>query len=134
MSLEVIIMLCFLLFLITMFMFEPIKIDLIALSIPVFLVVLNPWTQVSPSQAISGFSSSATVTIGAMFIISSGVERSGLIQILGDKIISLTEQDETKQLLFIVIISGLIAGIINNTPVVALFIHRNCFSNKCIAL
>ena len=103
-------------------MFEPIKIDLIALSIPVFLVVLNPWTQVSPSQAISGFSSSATVTIGAMFIISSGVERSGLIQILGDKIISLTEQDETKQLLFIVIISGLIAGIINNTPVVALFI------------
>ncbi|MFO7815104.1 MAG: SLC13 family permease, partial [Halanaerobiales bacterium] len=122
MSLEVIIMLCFLLFLITMFMFEPIKIDLIALSIPVFLVVLNPWTHVSPSQAISGFSSSATVTIGAMFVISSGVERSGLIQILGDKIIGLTGQDETKQLTFIVIISGLIAGIINNTPVVALFI------------
>ena len=122
MTLEVIIMLCFLLFLIVMFMFEPIKIDLIALSIPVFLVVLNPWTNVSPSQAISGFSSSATVTIGAMFVISSGVERSGLIQILGDKIISLTGQDETKQLTFIVIISGLIAGIINNTPVVALFI------------
>ncbi|MGM0502355.1 MAG: SLC13 family permease [Bacillota bacterium] len=122
MTLEVIIMLGLLLFLITMFMFEPIKIDLIALSIPVFLVVLNPWTNVSASQAISGFSSSATITIGAMFVISSGVERSGLIQILGDKIISLTGKDETKQLAFIVIISGLIAGIINNTPVVALFI------------
>ena len=122
MDLGVIIILFLLLVLITLFMIEPISIDLIALSIPVILVILEPWTNVTSQEAFSGFSSSATITIGAMFIISTGVERSGIVQILGDKIIEATGENEHKQLFYIIIISGLIAGIINNTPVVALFI------------
>ncbi len=122
MDLGVIVMVLLLILLISLFMLEPIRIDLIALSIPVILVVLGPWTQVTPEQAIAGFSSSATITIGAMFIISSAVEKSGFVQILGDKIISLTGKNEIRQLFFIIIFSSLIAGIINNTPVVALFI------------
>ncbi len=112
----------FLIFLITMFIIEPIRIDIIALSIPVILVLTNFWTNVSPLEAISGFSSSATVTIGSMFIISAGVEKSGIIQALGDKISKWTGDSDFKLLFFIILFAGLIAGVINNTPVVALFI------------
>ena len=112
----------FLIFLIVMFIIEPIRIDIIALSIPVILVLTNFWTEVSPTEAISGFSSSATVTIGSMFIISAGVEKSGIIQALGDKISKWTGDSDFKLLFFIILFAGLIAGVINNTPVVALFI------------
>ncbi|MGM0421149.1 MAG: SLC13 family permease [Bacillota bacterium] len=118
----IIFMILLLIFLIIMFILEPIRIDIIALSIPVILVLTNFWTKVSPAEAISGFSSSATVTIGAMFIISAGVEKSGIIQALGDKIYKWTGDSDFKLLFYIILFAGLIAGIINNTPVVALFI------------
>ncbi len=118
----IIFMILFLMFLIIMFIIEPIRIDLIALSIPVILVFTNFWTNVSPAEAISGFSSSATVTIGSMFIISAGVEKSGIIQALGDKIYKWTGDSDFKLLFYIILFAGIIAGFINNTPVVALFI------------
>ena len=118
----IIFMIFLLTFLIIMFIMEPIRIDIIALSIPVILVFTNFWTKVSPLEAISGFSSSATVTIGSMFIISAGVEKSGIIQALGDKIYKWTGDSDFKLLFYIILFSGLTAGVINNTPVVALFI------------
>jgi di/tricarboxylate transporter len=118
----IIFMILLLIFLITMFIIEPIRIDIIALSIPVILVFTNFWTKISPADAISGFSSSATITIGSMFIISAGVEKSGIIQALGDKIYKWTGDSDFKLLFYIILFSGIIAGVINNTPVVALFI------------
>ncbi|SDL97818.1 SLC13 family permease [Halarsenatibacter silvermanii] len=118
----VLIVFTLMIFLITMFIIEPISIDLIALSVPVLLVILQPWTGVTPEQAISGFSSSATITIGAMFVISTGVERSGVVHVMGEKIMSMTGDDRRRQLILIIFISGFVAGLINNTPVVALFI------------
>src|SRR6056297_3994306 len=111
-----------LIFLIVMFIIEPIRMDIIALSIPVILVFTKFWSRVSPVEAISGFSSSATVTIGSMFIISAGVEKSGIIQALGDKIYKWTGDSDFKLLFYIILFAGIIAGFINNTPVVALFI------------
>ncbi len=118
----IIFMILLLISLIIMFIIEPIRIDIIALSIPVILVVTNFWTKVSPAEAISGFSSSATITIASMFIISAGVEKSGIIQVLGDKIYEWTGDSDFKLLFYIILFAGLIAGVINNTPVVALFI------------
>ena len=118
----IIFMIFLLVLLISLFITEPIRIDIIALSIPVILVLTSFWTKVTPVEAISGFSSSATVTIGAMFIISDGVEKSGVIQVIGEKIYKWTGDSDIKLLFYIVLFSGLIAGVINNTPVVALFI------------
>ena len=118
----VLIVFTLMLFLITMFIIEPISIDLIALSVPVLLVILRPWTGVTPEQAISGFSSSATITIGAMFVLSTGVERSGVVNVMGERIMSMTGEEKRNQLVLIILISGFVAGLINNTPVVALFI------------
>ena len=118
----IIFMILLLILLIIMFIIEPIRIDIIALSIPVILVFTNFWTKVSPVEAISGFSSSATITVASMFIISAGVEKSGIIQALGDKIYEWTGDSDFKLLFYIILFAGIIAGVINNTPVVALFI------------
>jgi di/tricarboxylate transporter len=118
----IIFMILLLIFLIVMFIIEPIRMDIIALSIPVILVFTKFWTRVSPAEAISGFSSTATVTVGSMFIISAGVEKSGIIQALGDKIYKWTGDSDVKILFYIILFAGISAGFVNNTPVVALFI------------
>ncbi len=105
-----------------LFVWEPIRIDLIAILIPVVLVILRPWTGVDGETAISGFANSATITIMAMFILSEGIQNSGVIQLLKDKIIKLTGSSEARQVGVISAISGSVAGFLNNTPVVAVFI------------
>src|SRR6056297_2157272 len=62
---------------ITLFFFEIIRIDIVALSIPVILVILKPWTKISVGDALSGFSNKATITILAMFILSEAIKNNG---------------------------------------------------------
>ncbi|MFW6022067.1 MAG: SLC13 family permease [Halanaerobiaceae bacterium] len=107
---------------ITLFFWEPVRLDIIALSIPVFLVILNNWTKISVEEALSGFSNKATITVLAMFILSRGIQNSGLMHILGEKIAEIAGNKESKQVGIITLLSGGVAGILNNTPVVAIFI------------
>ncbi|PRX17466.1 di/tricarboxylate transporter [Orenia metallireducens] len=103
-------------------LWEPLRLDILALSIPVILIIFKGWTKVTATEVLSGFANKATITVLAMFILSEGVKNSGLVQILGDKIAKLTSGEESKQLAVIMGLSGVVAGIINNTPVVATFI------------
>jgi len=119
---EMIVMLVLIGLLMLMFFFEPINIDLIALSVPVILIALNDWTHIKPEEAISGFANKATITVLAMFIISAGIQQTGIIQVLGRKIADITGSNHFRQVGMITTISGSIAGILNNTPVVATLI------------
>ena len=105
-----------------LFATEPVPIDITAIGIMVALMVLGPWTQVSPQQGVSGFASTATVTVLAMFILSYGVQRTGAVQILGRKIAAFTRDDETRQLGATIGVVGPISGFINNTAAVAILL------------
>lgn len=59
-----------------LFVSERVRIDLVALLVLGSLVVLGI---VTPTQALSGFSNEATVTVAAMFALSLGIERSGVL-------------------------------------------------------
>jgi len=102
-----------------LFIKEPLPVGVIALLIPFVLVILNKWTNISTQQALSGFSNEATITVMAMFVISKGIQNSGSMQLLGQKIEQITGKNEKKQMVIISSIAGGIAGFINNTPVVA---------------
>lgn len=117
-----VIMLGFLVVMIVLFFWEPMPLYVLALSIPGVLVLLQPWTELTTSEAISGFSSEATIAILCMFILSEGIRMTGFVQILGDKISDFSGSNITKQLAAITGLSGPTAGFINNTPVVAIFI------------
>nr|WP_135825029.1 SLC13 family permease [Halorussus ruber] len=103
-----------------LFATEPVPIDITAIGIMVALMVLEPWTQVQPAEGVSGFASSATVTVLAMFILSYGVQRTGAVQILGRKIAAFTRDDESRQLGATIGVVGSISGFINNTAAVAI--------------
>jgi len=75
-----------------------------------------------PADALSGFSSTATLTVLAMFVLSEGVQRTGIVQILGRKIAAVTESSELKQLGATIGVVGPISGFINNTAAVAILL------------
>lgn len=74
------------------------------------------------SEGLSGLSSTATVTVLAMFILSAGIQRSGLIHVLGKKLFPLVGNSELRMMLIIALLVGLLSGFINNTAAVAVAI------------
>jgi di/tricarboxylate transporter len=110
-----------------LFATEPVPIDITAIGIMVSLMVLGTagpldLTGITPAQGISGFSSGATITVLAMFILSAGVQRTGVVQILGSKIADLTGDSESRQLGATIGVVGPISGFINNTAAVAILL------------
>ena len=105
-----------------LFITEPVPIDITAIGVMVALIVLEPWTQVDAATGVGGFSSSATVTVLAMFVLSEGIRQSGLINMIGAWIAETFGDSPFKQLLAVLGLSGGTAGFINNTPVVAIMI------------
>ncbi|MDY6777202.1 MAG: SLC13 family permease [Candidatus Nanohaloarchaea archaeon] len=105
-----------------LFYTEIVPIDVTAIGIIVSLVVFGRWTNITPAEALSGFSSKATITILSFFIISEGVRETGIVQKVSRKIISFTKSDAKKQLAAITGISGTFSGFINNTAIVGILI------------
>ncbi|WP_276259149.1 SLC13 family permease [Haloglomus litoreum] len=105
-----------------LFVTELISSDITAVGVLVALAVLEPYTGVAAGEAISGFASSATVTIVAMYILSEGIQRTGIVERLGVYLARITKGDESRLLAATVGTTGISAGIVNNTPVVAVFI------------
>ena len=104
------------------FVFELLPIDLTALSVMLSLMLLEPWTEISPTEGLSGFSSTATITVLAMFVLSEGIRRSGLIRLVGNRIVDATRGSSKGLFAAVTGLSGGAAGFINNTPVVAMMI------------
>lgn len=105
-----------------LFILEPIPLDVTAMLVLVLLVLLGKWTQVTPADAVSGFSNPATLTVLSMLILSDGVRRTGMIQGLARHLSKMVGSSEKKQLLATFAMAGPMSGIMNNTPVVALLL------------
>ena len=64
-----------------LFVTEKLPVDVVALLVLASLLVLG---LVTPGEALSGFSSQATITVAAMFVLSAGLQRSGALQGLAE--------------------------------------------------
>ncbi len=105
-----------------LFILEPWPIDVTAIGVMVTLIILEPWTRVDAATGIGGFSSTATVTVLAMFVLSEGIRRTGAVHRVGSWVADRFGDNPFKQLLSVLGLSGGTAGFINNTPVVAIMI------------
>ena len=101
------------------FVTEILPVDITALCVAVILIVLG---LVSPDEGIAGFGNSATITVMAMFILSAGITRTGVVQIFRDLLIEWGGKSITRQILVMGVLVGPISGFINNTAVVAIFL------------
>jgi di/tricarboxylate transporter len=105
-----------------LFIWEPVPIDVTAIGVMVALIALGPWTGLDVQDGLMGFSSTATITVLAMFVLSEGIRRTGLISVLGKEIAERYGDSSFKQLAAVLGLSSVTAGFINNTPVVAVMI------------
>ncbi len=121
-SFDVVVVLAIIATVFVLFVTQPVPIDATAVGLMVALVLLGEWTGVSPEQGVSGFSNPATLTVLAMFVLSEGVRRTGVIQILTRKLIAFAGDNEFKQLLATVTLSGPPGGVVSNVSVVAVLI------------
>ena len=93
--------------------------DLTALTTAVLLMLLG---LVTPEEGVSGFSNTATITVMAMFILSAGITRTGVMQLAQDLLARWGGKNPTRQVFIMGALAGPISGFINNTAVVAVFL------------
>ncbi len=119
---EMLVVFALILLALVLFATEWFPIDVTAILVMVLLMVLEPWTQITPQEGISGFANPATITVLAMLILSTGINRTGIVQLIGRRMAAFAGTDRRKQLAATVGVSGPISGFINNTPVVAILV------------
>lgn len=101
---------------IALFATEKLRMDAVAVLVLASLAVLG---LVDTSEALSGFSSPATITVAAMFVLAAGLQNSGALSGIGRLLARATSPTAFLLLLFGVL--ALIAPFVNNTAVVAVF-------------
>jgi len=77
---------------------------------------------VSPSEALSGFSSPAVVTVWAVFIVSGGLTHTGVADIIGRLVLRLAGSRETTMIVVIMVTAGVMSAVMNNVAVAALML------------
>ena len=101
----------------TLFISEKLPSDVVALLVLASLLVLQ---LVTPAEAVSGFSSPATITVAAMFVLSSGLSASGVVHAMG-RLVARVRRPLPMTLLVMALV-GLLSAFINNTAAVAVFL------------
>lgn len=104
---------------IILFALEVFPVDKIAFFILAALLLTN---LVSPEEAISGFSSPATITVLALMIIAIGLETNGVIDWLASGLKNLRVLPVFLMVPVFMFIAGSISAFINTTAVVIVFI------------
>jgi len=121
-TLDMLVVLSLIAAVLVLFISEVIPIDITALGTMVAVILLEPWTGVGPAAGVSGFASTATITVLAMFILSEGIRRTGVLRHVGNRIVEWAQGRFYRLYGALIGLSGTTAGIVNNTPVVAMMI------------
>lgn len=98
---------------------ERVRMDVVALMV---LGALALTGLVSSSQALSGFSSPAVATVWAVFILSAGLARTGVANIIGRQVLRLAGTGEVRLIVAIMLTAGLMSAFLNNVGVAALLL------------
>ena len=77
---------------------------------------------VTPLESLSGFSNPAVVTIWAVFILSGGLTRTGVANIIGNFVMKLAGNSEINMIIVIMATSGVMSALMNNVAVAALML------------
>ena len=74
------------------------------------------------NEALSGFASAATLTVGAMFVLSHGLMRTGALEIVTIGLARFSGGSPRRLLLLLGCVIPLASAIMNNTPVVVMMV------------
>ncbi len=119
MTTDMMIVFGFLIFVTILFVFEIVRVDMVGL----LMMVLLPLSGViEASQAISGLSSNAVVSIIAVIIIGEGLDKTGVMNIFARQIIKFAGKSEVRIMALIAGTVAFISSFMQNIGAAALFL------------
>ena len=101
------------------FVFEIVPMEVTALGTVGLLLICNI---ITIDEAISGFSNKAVITIGAIFIISRALVKTGFLEVLSDYLYKFGGNSKWLTFFIFFVTTAIISGFLNNTAAVAIFI------------
>ncbi len=119
MTYEILIVFGVIILAVILFATEKISVDLTAILVMSLLLVSGI---ITPEEGIAGFSNTATITVGAMFIVSEALKKTGAVNYLGIVSSKIFKYNFWVGLVGTMVVVGIVSAFINNTPVVAVFI------------
>jgi len=102
-----------------LFITEWLRVDVVALGVVVALMLTGILTT---SEAVSGFSNSAVLTIAALFVVGGAVMQTGLAGSIGRRILVIAGDSQTRLIVVIMAAVALLSGFMSDTGTVAVLL------------
>ncbi len=116
---QIAIVLGLLLVAIVLFAMEKLSVDIITLLLLIALVVTGI---LKPDEAFAGFSNDIIIILAAIFVVSGGLQRTGVLDALGRPLQRLAARGSNPLLLAMMSLVSSVSAFMNNTTVTAIFI------------
>ena len=116
MTTDIALTLAIILMAIILFATEKLRVDLVALLV---LIAVSVTGLVSKEEVFLGFANPAVITIWAVYIVSGGLFRTGVADILGSMIMRLSGTSEVRLIAVIMLTCGIMSAFMNNVGAVA---------------
>ncbi len=117
MTLEIVFILLILTSALVLFISEKVRADVVALLVTLALILTG---LVTVDEAFQGFASPAVVTVWAVFIISGGLQRSGVADMLAKRLLQLAGDSTRRLLIWLMVAAGGMSAFMNNIGAVAI--------------
>ena len=98
---------------------EKLRVDVVALLV---LITVGLTGLVGPKEVFAGFSNSAVITVWAVYIVSGGLFKTGVADILGKFILRLSGTNEVRLITVIMLTCGLMSAFMNNVGATAMLL------------
>ena len=102
---------------VVLFVSEKLRVDVVAMLVLVALVLTG---LVTVEEAFSGFASPAVVTVWAVFIVSGGLTRSGVADLIARQVVRLAGRSQLRLTVLIMLAVGVMSAFMNNIGAVAI--------------
>jgi di/tricarboxylate transporter len=104
---------------VVLFVSEKLRVDVVAMIVLVALVVTG---LVTVEEAFSGFASPAVITVWAVFIVSGGLTRSGVADLIARQVVRLAGPNQLRLTVLIMVTVGIMSAFMNNIGAVAILL------------
>ena len=119
MTIQIGIVLALLLAALVLFSTERIPIEVVAILLVMALVITNTLT---PSEAFAGFGNDIVITIAGLFILTGGLAKTGLIDLVGRRLHRTAGDSEFRIAALIMFAAAFCAAVMKNTTTTAMFL------------
>jgi di/tricarboxylate transporter len=104
---------------VVLFATEKIPIDIVTILLVVGMVLTGTLT---PAEAFSGFGNDIVITIAGLFILTGGLVKTGVIDVIGRRLHRISGGHEFRLTVMVMLVAAACAAVMKNTTTTAMFV------------